>query len=490
MKQRKKTYPNDSKTLFGIAIHGLIGVAGAALMSTLFMVYLTDYAGIGPWGALLATTVLFAGRIFDAINDPIQGWIMDSAKVTRLGKYKKFIIISIIITTISLICLYNIPTAIVSKPVLVGAWVILFYFAYDVGASFNAFVPLVQSLTSDDSLRAKFYSVSRIVGTIGAVPMGLILTFSLALGDKMGGVKKSIGILTFLTVLIIGLISLLGIALVKEGTPIETEESERIKFRDIFNMIKNNKAMTVQVFASLFAGFMWTISFAVQTYYVKWAFAADLTTGVVDNAKFATYTITLGMATMLPIFLVTGFSPMIIRKLGSNVKASILSHILVIIPSLLLYILQLIGVLQNNFALFFLIMLVISCGSSIGFVPGTGIWTECIDYNRYITGKEMGGLVSAIRSLLEKGQNAIAGALVGSLLIAIGYTVDSTTGNFIGDLSKMPTLLNNLVLLISILPAILGGITIYIYKKWYPITPELKVKMKEKFDAEMKEVES
>jgi melibiose permease len=327
--------------------------------------------------------------------------------------------------------------------------------------------------------------MSRIVGTIGGIPMGLLMSAGLAIGARTGSIKHAMGGLIAVAVVVLGGISLLGICLVKEGKYAPRDEKgERVKFSDIFTMVKTNKAMATQVFSSLFSGFMWTILVAVEVYYVKWAYFADLTTGVVDNDKLAMYSIILGMASMVPIFLATGFSPLIIKKLGSNVKAQMLSLFLTIIPSLLLYVFQLAGILQTNFPLLFILIFLVCCGSGIGFVPTTNIWTECIDYNRYTTGKGMGGLVGAIRSLLEKGQSAIAGGVTGVLLIAIGYNVDSDTGNYLGDLSKIPSVLNNFALLMGIVPALLAVVSILIYKKWYPITPELKQKMKEQFERE------
>ena len=482
--KQKGVYPNDFKTKFGIGIQGLISVAGAALMSTMFMVYLTDYAGIGSWGATLATAVLFFGRIFDALNDPLEGWIIDNAKVTKTGKYKKFIIASVIITSVSLLMLYNMPDAILKSPVFVGIWVVFFYFAYDVGTSFNAFIPFTQSLTDDDEIRAKLFTISRIIGTIGAIPMGLLMTAALAFGDRLGGIKNAIGIMTLAAVIPVGLLSLWGILIVKEGKHIVEEEAESARFRDIFAMLRTNKAMGVHVASSLFSGFTWNIVAAVELYYIKWAYCADLATGIVDNEKLAAYTMIAGAAMVVPIFLITPFSSYVIKKTGSNVNAQKLSLALTLIPSVVMYILQLFGVLQGSFALMFVLVLLIACAMGIGFVPATAMWAECIEYNRFKTGKEMGGLVSAIRSLLEKGQGAVAGALVGILLIFIGYNVDSNTGSYLGELSRMPSLLNNFVLLMGIIPAGLSVIAILIYRA-YPITPELKKEMKEQFESRL-----
>ena len=62
----------------------------------MFMQYMTDYAGLGAWGASLATILLLVARLFDAVDDPIQGFIMDSGKVGKHGQYKPFFMISII----------------------------------------------------------------------------------------------------------------------------------------------------------------------------------------------------------------------------------------------------------------------------------------------------------------------------------------------------------------------------------------------------------
>ncbi len=65
--------------------HALTGV----LMSSMLMVYMTEYSGISN-AALLASVLLMTARIIDAVNDPIQGFIIDSSKRTKVGKYKPF----------------------------------------------------------------------------------------------------------------------------------------------------------------------------------------------------------------------------------------------------------------------------------------------------------------------------------------------------------------------------------------------------------------
>ena len=54
-------------------------------------------------------------------------------------------------------------------------------------------------------------------------------------------------------------------------------------------MNKSDKLVRINVTAALFSGFIWTFLFATMLYYIKWGLCADLTTGTVDNGKYALY---------------------------------------------------------------------------------------------------------------------------------------------------------------------------------------------------------
>ena len=75
----------------GVTLMGFMNCIGEGLMTSWFMLYLTDYAGLGTFGAVLGSALLIVMRLFDAVNDPLEGWLMDRAKVGKYGKYKPFI---------------------------------------------------------------------------------------------------------------------------------------------------------------------------------------------------------------------------------------------------------------------------------------------------------------------------------------------------------------------------------------------------------------
>ena len=86
-KQRKTRDPEHIgfKECFGTTTLSFTNALTGVLMSSMLMVYMTEYSGIS-YAALLATILLMAARVIDAVDDPIQGFIIDNSKRTRIGK--------------------------------------------------------------------------------------------------------------------------------------------------------------------------------------------------------------------------------------------------------------------------------------------------------------------------------------------------------------------------------------------------------------------
>lgn len=139
----------------GVTLMSLMQCIGEGLMTSWFMVYLTDYAGLGTFGAAVGSILLVVMRLFDAVNDPLEGWIMDRAKVGKYGKYKPFIILSILLQMTGISALFFIPHGIAGTPVLVVIWVVVGYLLYDVGYSFFAPNLVYRTMTMDSTQRGK-----------------------------------------------------------------------------------------------------------------------------------------------------------------------------------------------------------------------------------------------------------------------------------------------------------------------------------------------
>ena len=166
------------------------------------------------------------------------------------------------------------------------------------------------------------------------------------------------------------LLSLLGVALIKEGRG--TVDEEQVKIADVVAMFRTNKPLWIAQLSAVFFGFVWNMLFAGAQYYAKYAFGVE---------NFGTASLLLGvsiiLATILGVFVV---QPFVKRYTPGNVNMWCLG--IAGVPLAVLYLLNLGGPITSMplfFGLMFLTMLAIGAG----FVPGQVMTLECMDYNKY-----------------------------------------------------------------------------------------------------------
>ncbi len=477
MSRQKNTNPEKMgfKDKFGITLLGTNNSIGAIFMSTMFMNFMTDYAGLGTWGATLATTLLLVARFIDAFDDPIQSMIMDNAKPKKSGKYKPFFLLSIFMTAIGIIALYGLPSGITNKPALVTVWVIFFYFVYDIGTSFFNINLMARTMTSDPGERAKLIVGPRMWTMIISMVASGLTAVAVTLYSVFGSYNTAFMMLALAVTCIASVIAIIGWCMVKERHIVEPEEDAKVSFKDFITLMKENGAMMVVFFKDIFTGFIWTMLFAAPTYYIKWGMCADLTTGSVDMTLFATYSVYVSLMMIFPILLATIIATPIFNKVfkSNPVKMQTFDLIMQGVGGVVIAISHFSGINSSTPMVFFIGMFIMAFFIGLDFIPGSSINMEIMDYTIYKTGKDRSAMTAVLGKFLEKAQNAISATLVGAILIAIGYNVDSVTGDYLGELSTIPSMLNGMIILTGIVPAILAIIAVFILKK-YPITPEVR----------------
>lgn len=471
----------------GVTLMSLTDCIAAGLMTSWFMTYLTDYAGLGAWAALLGSVLLICMRLFDAVNDPLEGWIIDRAKVGKFGKYKPFIIISILCEMIGLSALFFIPEGITGSPALAVIWVVVGYLIYDIGASFYAPNLVYRTLTLDSAQRGKLMIAPRMMNMIMGMVCGSIISIVTSVNEGIGNFHTAFGVTVMVGAIGCSVISLIGISMVKEKFHAEKDENEpAVKFTDIFLMFKENEALRVKFIATVFSGFIWTFLFATLTYYIKWAYCADLTTGAVDAAKFGTLSLIGSMMMLLPLLLGTAIAMPIMKAFKTPARTHRFVLIAEAIPCGVLFVLQMLGILQNSPAALLTCVAISATAIGIGYIPGEALNIEIMDYQIYKNGKDRSAQVNATAKFLDKAQNALSAGLVGMVLVAVGYVVDSATGDYAGNLANIPGMLNWFIVIMGLVPCILGVIALLVFRK-YPITPELAAEMKAKLNGQKAE---
>lgn len=466
------------KDYFGTTAMSVNQAMAEVLMTSLFMLYLTDYAGIGQWGAILGAALLFATRIFDAINDPIQGWIMDRAKIGKHGKYKPFIFLSILMITIGIGTLFFIPESIGNSPVMICVWVVVGYLLFDMGFSFYAPNLIYRTMTLDQNARGKLIIGPRMLSMFAGMLGGSMIAIITGVNENIGNMHTAFGLTILVVIGVCAVIAVIGTAMVKEKYHAVEESDEQVKITDIFKVLKHNKALSTMTLSVVFSGFIWTFLFATTMYYIKWAYCADLTTGAVDAAKYGSLSLIGSMMMFVPLLLGTAIATPLMRWAKSAMK---LYRVLILVQGLVggaLFVLHVLGILQTSPILFFGLLMITATSIGINYIPQETINLECMDYELYVGGKDRAALCNACNKFVNKAQAAVASGLVGVILAAIGYNVDSATDTYLGELSAIPGLLTWFIVIMGLIPCVLGFVSYLILKK-YPITDEIRAKMKD-----------
>ena len=166
------------------------------------------------------------------------------------------------------------------------------------------------------------------------------------------------------------------------------------------------------------------------------------------------------------------------KKIGDPMKFLRIFLLAQAIPCGVLFLLQILGVLGKMPWLFLICAAVTTTAVGMGYIPGSTVDIEIMDYEIYKNGKDRSGLCNALNRFINKAQNAVGASVVGFMLAGIGYVVDSETGDFAGELSRMPVMLNWFIVIMGLIPFVLGIIA-YLIERRYPITNEVRSKMRE-----------
>ena len=210
-----------------------MGDAGTGLAATQFGFYLfpffTSAAGLP---AFIAGSLLMVIKLWDAINDPLIGWLSDHTN-SRWGPRLPWMLGASLPLGISLAAMWWIPPGSTSEKTAYYILIaILFMTAY---TSVNLpFAALSTEITEDTRIRTRL-NAARFTGSILAGLTGLIVAAGILAGDNEGYLKM--GRITGSIASITTLISCWGLApyAKKARRPLSNKEPFQTQFKRIIN---------------------------------------------------------------------------------------------------------------------------------------------------------------------------------------------------------------------------------------------------------------
>ena len=199
------------------------------------------------------TVAMIIALIWDGINDPIMGFIVEKFHFKKLGKFKPWILFGAIGNAIAVVCMFVIRPG-SSDPSTYG-WafvgvMIAFYFLWDLFFTVNdiGYWSMLPSLTNDEHERAQMTSLMTISASIG----GFIMTAGCMLLPTLIPTFSSaqMYLLLSIVVAVLFLLSQLAVFLFckeRRVDPNQEQVSEETHFLDLFKVFGKNKELRVAI---------------------------------------------------------------------------------------------------------------------------------------------------------------------------------------------------------------------------------------------------
>jgi glycoside/pentoside/hexuronide:cation symporter, GPH family len=133
-----------------------------------FLFYLTDLVGLSP---AVAGTVVLIGKLWDGVNDPLIGIMVDRTH-SRHGRKRVYLLYGAVPFALSFIALWWLPAGSASTATAVIATLLSLLFATTyslVGVPYQALVPV---MTADYDERTRLVSYKAVASAVGVIVGG------------------------------------------------------------------------------------------------------------------------------------------------------------------------------------------------------------------------------------------------------------------------------------------------------------------------------
>jgi len=381
-----------------------------AIVSMFLIFYLTDVINLPSSTMWWVAGIILAARIFDALTDPLMGFIIDNTK-TKWGKFKPWIAIGILTSPLFTILLFTDFGFSGTAYIVTFA---IFYFMWGISYTTHdiSYWSMLPALSVDQKERERIGSLARICANIGLffvvvgiVPLTKIITGKLT-GvpvENLSSTELQPGYFTFAIIISVVMAMSLCIALfgVKE-TGIVTSKKQGTPIRELFGIIiKNDQLFFTAIALSLFMiGYITTTSFGL--YYFKYAYG--------DEGMFSVFSAILGVSQLSGLALFPLFSKKFDRKtLFTGAVISMVAGYIIFFfaPVTTMVFIGIAGVL-----IFF--------GQAFIQLLMTMFVADSVDYGHWKLGKRNDSITFSLQPLIYKLGGAIGTGVVSVIILVSG----------------------------------------------------------------------
>ncbi len=368
------------------------------MVSTFMLVYLLEYAHISAAGMAVVTVIMTVGKIFDAINDPFMGSIIDMTH-TRWGKLRPYILFSAGPVALLSALLFCLPDASeTAKLVFFGVCYFLWDIAYTMcdvpywGLIGSAFTDRQERTSVISNVRA-FGAIALGIATLGLPWLARFLSFSdqtTASGwSRAAIIISAIGMSMFL----------LAFFNTRER---QDEQETQVSFKQLVTTLFKNKPLLMVLLGSI-------LGFGRNIVQVGGAVFAVI---AYRNEGYFTF---IGAAIITGMVISSFAAPIILKKTSG--KSLMIGST---IGSTLVYLVLYFAGFKDLITIMVLIFLT---GLSMGLfmVAQTTMIADSVDDIERRTGVRNDGISFSMLTFVSKLMNALATMVFGFFIVWTGY---------------------------------------------------------------------
>lgn len=442
---------------------GFFALNNTATNLYLFIIGFVSYyaTGIAGLTVVVVSAVIGFSRFFDAITDPIIGFIIDKTE-SKFGKFRPMMIIGNVILAGSVLIMYNVTHLL--PEALQLPFFILIYAVYIIGYTLQtACTKAAQTILTNNPKQRPLFSVFDATYNIGVFTGGQIFVASY-LVDKHGDFTMPLFTeLNTYALIFSGMFTILAVVALWEKDRKEyfglAEATVATRFRDYWPILKGNRPLQMLVLAASTDKMANMVLRQPAVYIMFFGIMMG------DYALSGT----ISAITIVPSLLITFYGVRIASKKGLRnalVKSTwvglITASILIIF---FLFIkpetISLSGIGLTT-ALFLVLYSALKGIDSLTGAIVIPMIADVSDYETYKTGRYVPGMIGTIFSFIDKVMSSLAPALVGIVVAFIGYKNEFPQ---LGETLTTPLMIATLILIFGI--PMLGWTISLIAMKFY-----------------------
>lgn len=428
------------KNTFGVTFASFGHCIFISLTSMALPMFLTDVMFINP---ATVSTIFLATRIWDAINDPLMGVLVDRTN-TKWGKCRPYLLYGAV-PLLVLTTLMFMPHSIASqsgKFIYAMMTYMLFITAFTaIDIPLAGIKPL---LFTDPDKRNKAMSFSSTFGSLGSL-LAVDLFFAMVVIFGGGNDKRGY----FITVLFLSLLAftmlLVGFFMTREIVPLN---KRRIPFITMIKTVFKNKHLLIAIGVQLMSIGVSAYGILLP-YFSKWNLANMFSFGQfsVESVLIPVLSTATGVVYMIAVMA----TPYML-KLASKRKMFFIMSVLGVAMNIVSFIVG-----YNNILIFIAIRILAHIPPTVTATITGYMVMDCLDYEEYRSGERTEGISFAVNNFSSKLGNAVFSSMVMLLLGLVGYNAVITEPALsMGEsmAHNFPEMLRGIFMMMTVLPAI------------------------------------